>query len=187
MAPNLIGSTFLIAETGITNNDANNNKQTTLAKPSCKNSNDRVPNQGESAAAMQQNSSKASAQTQSKADAVTKNPYKMEIVWFNVMLFVVLHSTALYGVYLIWAENAYLEFFIGEYCTDTIMYSHIVYTCTSTYYIYKKSLTCFFIYLISLFSLSLSSHFYRLFIRHSRWFGHYSRCTSSLVASCLQS
>ncbi|XP_014086170.1 acyl-CoA Delta-9 desaturase [Bactrocera oleae] len=113
MAPNLIGSTFLIAETGITNNDANNNKQTTLAKPSCKNSNDRVPNQGESAAAMQQNSSKASAQTQSKADAVTKNPYKMEIVWFNVMLFVVLHSTALYGVYLIWAENAYLEFFIG--------------------------------------------------------------------------
>ncbi|XP_018791421.1 PREDICTED: acyl-CoA Delta(11) desaturase [Bactrocera latifrons] len=113
MAPNLIGSTFLIAETAITNNDANNNKQTTLAKTSCKSSNDRVPNQGESAAAMQQQSAKTSAQNQSKTDAITQKPYKMEIVWFNVMLFVVLHSMALYGLYLIWAENAYLEFFIG--------------------------------------------------------------------------
>lgn len=111
MAPNLIGSTFLIAETAITNNDANNNKHTTLAKG--KSSHDRVPNQGESAAAMQQNSAKALPQTQSKADAVTQKPYQMEIVWFNVMLFVVLHSMALYGVWLIWAENAYLEFLIG--------------------------------------------------------------------------
>lgn len=111
MAPNLIGSTFLIAETAITNNDANNNKHTTLAKG--KSSHDRVPNQGESAAAMQQNPAKALPQTQSKADAVTQKPYQMEIVWFNVMLFVVLHSMALYGVWLIWAENAYLEFLIG--------------------------------------------------------------------------
>ncbi|XP_011177804.1 acyl-CoA Delta-9 desaturase [Zeugodacus cucurbitae] len=115
MAPNLIGSTFLIAETAITNNDANNNKQSTLAKTSCKSSHDRVPNQGESAAAMQQNSAKSVAKTQNKADAATQKPYKMEIVWFNVMLFVVLHSMALYGLWLIWAENAYLEFVIAYF------------------------------------------------------------------------
>uniref|UniRef100_A0A0A1WWV4 Acyl-CoA desaturase 1 n=1 Tax=Zeugodacus cucurbitae TaxID=28588 RepID=A0A0A1WWV4_ZEUCU len=115
MAPNLIGSTFLIAETAITNNDANNNKQSTLAKTSCKSSHDRVPNQGESVAAMQQNSAKSVAKTQNKADAATQKPYKMEIVWFNVMLFVVLHSMALYGLWLIWAENAYLEFVIAYF------------------------------------------------------------------------
>ncbi|XP_017482958.1 PREDICTED: stearoyl-CoA desaturase 5-like [Rhagoletis zephyria] len=121
MAPNLIGSTFLIAETAITNNnnDANNNKQATLAKSTCKtatSNNDRVPNQGESAAAIsRQNSAKPVAQTQNKADTATQKPYKMEIVWFNVFLFVLLHSSALYGVWLIWAENAYLEFVIGYF------------------------------------------------------------------------
>lgn len=143
MAPNLIGSTFLIAETAITNNDANNNKHTTLAKG--KSSHDRVPNQGESAAAMQQNSAKALPQTQSKADAVTQKPYQMEIVWFNVMLFVVLHSMALYGVWLIWAENAYLEFLIGECSADTIR-------CIVTYFFY--SFITFVCFLLPVSSLS---------------------------------
>ncbi|XP_053945173.1 acyl-CoA Delta-9 desaturase [Anastrepha ludens] len=115
MAPNLIGSTFLIAETAITNNDANNNKQATLAKSACKANNDRVPHQGEPAASMSQNAAKPVAQTQNKSDVATQKPYEMEIVWFNVFLFVILHSTALYGVWLIWAENAYLEFLIGYF------------------------------------------------------------------------
>ncbi|XP_067616966.1 acyl-CoA Delta-9 desaturase [Eurosta solidaginis] len=116
MAPNLIGSTFLIAETAITNNDANNNKQATLAQTTCKTSNnDRVPNQGEPAALMRQNAAKPQAQLQlqTKTETPTHKPYKLEIVWFNVMLFVVLHSMAFYGIYLIYAENAYLEFVIS--------------------------------------------------------------------------
>lgn len=117
MAPNLIGSTFLIAETAITNNDANNNKPATLAKSSCKSSH-------ETTAVMRQNSAKPVAQTQSKADGATKEPYKMEIVWFNVFLFVILHSTAFYGAYLMWAENAYLEFLIGECVCECKNISH---------------------------------------------------------------
>ncbi|XP_037945829.1 acyl-CoA desaturase 1 isoform X2 [Teleopsis dalmanni] len=113
MAPNIIGSTFIIAETAISNDGNHNNKAaaagtttTTATCPSTIKGNDRVPTQGEPAL-MKSNAKNAKLAENS---AIQKKPYKVEIVWGNIMLFIILHSTALYGLYLIFAESAYIEF-----------------------------------------------------------------------------
>ncbi|XP_052840670.1 acyl-CoA Delta12-desaturase isoform X2 [Drosophila gunungcola] len=95
MSPNIIGSTFILAETAIA--DGNNNTKM-AAKPSA------------SAASAPAPVATPTATGTNKASQKAENkPYEMEIVWRNVGLFVVLHSMALYGLYLVFAESAYWE------------------------------------------------------------------------------
>lgn len=107
MAPNIIGSTFILAETAISNTDPNNNKATTAAAPA-------TAVAGAAATSVTPNTNKVGSSS-SKKDAAQKKPYELEIVWHNILLFIILHSSALYGVYLIFAENAYLEFALCKY------------------------------------------------------------------------
>ncbi|XP_017104428.2 acyl-CoA Delta12-desaturase [Drosophila bipectinata] len=96
MTPNIIGSTFILAETTIA--DGNNNKM--AATPSAT-----------ATVAAPTPTQKVSKKLETVAEAkqAAAKPYEMEIVWLNVGLFVILHSMALYGLYLIFAESAYLE------------------------------------------------------------------------------
>ncbi|XP_061396388.1 acyl-CoA Delta-9 desaturase [Musca vetustissima] len=105
MAPNIIGSTFILAETAISNTDPNNNKTTTASAPAATVGNTNT------AATVAPTTTKVA-----KQDAAQKKPYQLEIVWHNILLFIILHSSALYGVYLIFAENAYLEFALSYIC-----------------------------------------------------------------------
>ncbi|XP_075154655.1 acyl-CoA Delta-9 desaturase [Haematobia irritans] len=100
MAPNIIGSTFILAETAITNTDSNNNKainSTASTNPAA-------------------TSGIVKTSTINKQDVENKKPYEVEIVWHNILLFIILHSSALYGLYLIFAENAYIEFALSYIC-----------------------------------------------------------------------
>jgi len=100
MAPNIIGSTFILAETAIS--DANNNKMTPTATP--------VPvKQAPSPPAKKTLPLAAAAPSAATKKPTGTEPYNAEIVWHNVVLFIILHSMALYGLWLIFAENAYLE------------------------------------------------------------------------------
>jgi len=98
MSPNIIGSTFILAETAIA--DGNNNKM--AATP---------------AASAAPSAATPSQKVAKKAEAKTpeNKPYELEIVWRNVGLFVILHSMALYGLYLVFAESAYWELLPGEF------------------------------------------------------------------------
>ncbi|KAH8359572.1 hypothetical protein KR093_007605 [Drosophila rubida] len=100
MAPNIIGSTFILAETAIS--DANNNKMSTTAAPVAAAKQAPTP-------PAKKTSPVAAATPALDAKKAAQDPYKMQIVWHNVVLFIILHSTALYGLYLIFAESAYLE------------------------------------------------------------------------------
>ncbi|KAL7728098.1 hypothetical protein ACLKA6_002241 [Drosophila palustris] len=51
----------------------------------------------------------AAVPTKEKLVTSGSTPYKADIVWHNVVLFIILHSMALYGLWLIFAESAYLE------------------------------------------------------------------------------
>lgn len=106
MTPNIIGSTFILAETTIA--DGNNNKM--AATPSATATT--APPAAASTTPTQKTSKKLEAVAETKQPAA--KPYEMEIVWRNVGLFVILHSMALYGLYLIFAESAYLELLPGE-------------------------------------------------------------------------
>ncbi|KAH8292993.1 hypothetical protein KR054_003086 [Drosophila jambulina] len=93
MTPNIIGSTFILAETAIA--DGNNNKM--AATPAATANTVAAP------------APKVSKKVEKSAEKSAEKPYEMEIVWRNVGLFVILHSMALYGLYLVFAESAYLE------------------------------------------------------------------------------
>lgn len=56
----------------------------------------------------------AAPQTDAQKAAAAAKPFKAQIVWHNIVLFIILHSTALYGLYLIPAESAYLEILPSE-------------------------------------------------------------------------
>lgn len=129
MTPNIIGSTFILAETTISNADANNNKTTAASNGPCsvtssapvvnseatttkvelvvkKVSNNPVESRQSQVAAVKRGTNTKQELTQSK-------PYEMEIVWHNVLLFIILHSAAFYGVYLVFAENAYIDLLLS--------------------------------------------------------------------------
>ncbi|EDV93154.1 acyl-CoA Delta-9 desaturase [Drosophila grimshawi] len=95
MAPNIIGSTFILAETAIA--DANNNKMSATGAP--------APVKQAPAAPAKTVAPAATATPQS----TEAKPFKVQVVWHNILLFIILHSMALYGLYLIFAESAYLE------------------------------------------------------------------------------
>lgn len=132
MSPNIIGSTFMLAESAISNTDANNNNKTNAASSaqaaasngSCPVTNSGMPvTSNESStkldsAIMKSSNSNSDNNTKvaagksgnnTKQDVAQTKPYKMEIVWHNIVLFIILHSTAFYGLYLVFAENAYLD------------------------------------------------------------------------------
>lgn len=113
MTPNIIGSSFILAETAIT--DANNNKNSTAAMPTpasviC-------PAAASVPVVLPCNKKLDESKVKALAakDVKQRKPYQMEIVWGNVLLFIILHSSAFYGIYLIFAENAYLEFILCKY------------------------------------------------------------------------
>lgn len=131
MAPNIIGSTFLLAETSISDNNNNNKTAATATttataakqqqqsqqpnnnnKNMTSNNNSRVPSQGEPASLVKSNNN---TETNTKSDTATKKPFKADIVYHNVLAFIVLHASAFYGLYLVFAEKAYFEMAIGEY------------------------------------------------------------------------
>lgn len=97
MTPNIIGSTFILAETAIA--DGNNNKM--AATPA--------------ATATTASVAAPAPRVSKKREKPADKPYEMEIVWRNVGLFVILHSMALYGLYLVFAESAYWELLPGEF------------------------------------------------------------------------
>ncbi|KAH8409852.1 hypothetical protein KR222_009901 [Zaprionus bogoriensis] len=120
MAPNIIGSTFILAETSIA--DANNNKMSPTAAPAPPlkqappppakklTAVTAVTTAPAAAAAPVPAPTPESAKAQAAAAAaIAADNYKVEIVWHNVVLFIILHSMALYGLFLIFAESAYLE------------------------------------------------------------------------------
>ncbi|XP_030369455.1 stearoyl-CoA desaturase 5 [Scaptodrosophila lebanonensis] len=109
MAPNIIGSTFILAETAIA--DANNNKMAAPPASSVKQS--AVKKVAVAAAP----AAKPAEKTDAKSAAQAEKPYQMEIVWHNVLLFIILHSFALYGLFLIFAESAYMELFVIYFTT----------------------------------------------------------------------
>lgn len=110
MAPNIIGSTFILAETSIA--DANNNKMssTTAAPAPVKQAPPPPAKKLTAAAATAPKPELAKAKAAPALDG-----FKVDIVWHNVVLFILLHSTALYGLFLVYAENAYLELMFGEF------------------------------------------------------------------------
>ncbi|XP_065354227.1 acyl-CoA Delta-9 desaturase isoform X1 [Calliphora vicina] len=125
MSPNIIGSTFILAETAISNTDANNNSKANAMQSSA--SNGSCP--AASAAKVEATLLKANKTNDSSTSKVTavknvsttkqevaqKKPYKMEIVWHNVLLFIILHSSAFYGLYLVFAENAYIDLLLSYF------------------------------------------------------------------------
>lgn len=117
MAPNIIGSTFILAETSIA--DANNNKMSpTTAAPVPVKQAPPPPAKKVAAVAAQpavtaDTPEEAKAKAKAKAEAAA-DAYKVDIVWHNVVLFIILHSMALYGLFLIFAESAYLELVFGK-------------------------------------------------------------------------
>lgn len=120
MAPNIIGSTFILAETSIA--DANNNKMSpTTAAPVPVKQAPPPPAKKVAAAVAAPAAPAVTADTPEEAKAKAKakaeaaaDAYKVDIVWHNVVLFIILHSMALYGLFLIFAESAYLELVFGE-------------------------------------------------------------------------
>ncbi|TMW53323.1 hypothetical protein DOY81_001623 [Sarcophaga bullata] len=131
MAPNIIGSTFILAETTISNADANNNKTTTASNGPCsvtssvpvvnseatttkveavvkKVNNKSIESRPSEVAAVKSG-------TNTKQELAKSKPYEMEIVWHNVLLFIILHSAAFYGVYLVFAENAYIDLLLSYF------------------------------------------------------------------------
>jgi len=122
MTPNIIGSTCILADMSLSNTDNNNNNNkaavvnnaagTTTATTTCPTTKpiERVQ-QANSIAA---NGNKLDKKITTTKDVANKKPYKMEIVWHNVLLFIILHSMAFYGVYLIFAESAYIEVGLGK-------------------------------------------------------------------------
>lgn len=108
MAPNIIGSTFILAETSIA--DANNNKMSsTTAAPAPVKQAPPPPAKRVAAAATAPKPEVAKAK-----DAPAEDSFKAPIVWHNVVLFIILHSMAVYGLFLVFTENAYLELLFGE-------------------------------------------------------------------------
>lgn len=109
MAPNIIGSTFILAETSIA--DANNNKMSSTTAAPVKQA--PPPPAKKLAAVAADTPEEVKAKAKAKAEAAA-DAYKVDIVWHNVVLFIILHSTALYGLFLIFSESAYLEVIFGE-------------------------------------------------------------------------
>lgn len=111
MAPNIIGSTFILAETSIA--DANNNKMssTTAAPAPVKQA---PPPPAKKLAATAAAATAPKPELAKAKGAPAEDSYKVDIVWHNVVLFIILHSMALYGLFLVFAENAYLELLFGE-------------------------------------------------------------------------
>uniref|UniRef100_A0A1A9WMI9 Fatty acid desaturase domain-containing protein n=1 Tax=Glossina brevipalpis TaxID=37001 RepID=A0A1A9WMI9_9MUSC len=106
MAPNVVGSTFILAETSIT--DANNNNKI-ISTPS-------TPSNDKLAVNTKKLSPSTVGDTISEEDHL-REPYKVELVWRNVIAFVILHTAAFYGLYLVFAELAILEFLFGYFLT----------------------------------------------------------------------
>lgn len=131
MAPNIIGSTFILAETTISNSDANNNKTTTASSGPCSVTNSAPVVNAEVTTtkvepivrkfnnnSMESRPSQIAAVksgTNTKQELTQSKPYEMEIVWHNVLLFIILHSAAFYGLYLVFAENAYIDLLLCKY------------------------------------------------------------------------
>lgn len=135
MSPNIIGSTFILAETAISNTDANNNNKNSAMQPpantatcplasAATNANGKV----ETAVVKANKSNDSNTSTtvknanSTKQEVAQKKPYKMEIVWHNVLLFIILHSAALYGLYLVFAENAYIDLLLCKYHIQNVTY-----------------------------------------------------------------
>ncbi|EDW14562.1 acyl-CoA Delta-9 desaturase [Drosophila mojavensis] len=107
MAPNIIGSTFILAETAMA--DANNNKMSTAAATTTTATTTTAAAAAPIKAAPMPAAKPATPQTDAQKATAAAEPFKTQIVWHNIVLFIILHSTALYGLYLIPAESAYLE------------------------------------------------------------------------------
>lgn len=147
MSPNIIGSAFILAETSISNADANNNNKTTVMQSSAGNGTCAVTNTVVSVAKVEAATPKANKTNESNSDktvshtkvmSVQQKPYKVEIVWHNVFLFIILHSSALYGLFLIFAENAYYDFLLCKY-PSIHMYLQFMLSVTTSYAQYQSS------------------------------------------------
>ncbi|KAL9894448.1 stearoyl-CoA desaturase 5-like [Glossina fuscipes] len=108
MAPNVVGSTFILAETALT--DTNNNNKVTSSPPTPPN--DLLPPTVNS-----KRFDLSSDEVSTREKEHLKKPYKVEIVWRNVIAFIILHTGAFYGLYLVFAELAILEFLFGYFLT----------------------------------------------------------------------
>lgn len=105
MAPNVVGSTFILAETALT--DTNNNNKIT-SSPSTPSSDLLTPTVNSKRCDL------SSDEVSTRDKDHLKKPYKVEIVWRNVIAFIILHTGAFYGLYLAFAELAILEFLFGK-------------------------------------------------------------------------
>lgn len=131
MAPNIIGSSFILAEAALNSDDANNNNNSTCKNrkqnslvcnedSTIPNTNDRVPGLGDQIvekdygnAAIATTTATPTTTANIVATEKPKKEYRLEIVWRNVVIFAILHMFGLYGLYLIFAENAYLAYCFG--------------------------------------------------------------------------
>lgn len=104
MAPNLIGNTFLLAETAIEQEPP---KRSQIVTP--------VPPPQRPPTTTAQKLTKKSLEVD-ESTAVTKksNEYKVQIVWRNVTAFIILHLAAFYSIYLIVSRFIILEYILGK-------------------------------------------------------------------------
>lgn len=103
MAPNIVGSSYITNDTSIIVQCNNGTMR----------DNNDIPNQ------KLEFSDIASNDLTKNTENKPQKSFKSQIVWRNVVAFLVLHSSAIYGLYLIVAERAVLE----------VLYSKLRNTC----------------------------------------------------------
>lgn len=100
MAPHLMGNTILLAEQSIDQEPS----KTTETSSDNSDSNSKT-------STVQQNT----VETSTNPSTNEKKPYKVELVWRNIIIFIYLHIAAIYGLYLSFTSVKVVTLIFGEF------------------------------------------------------------------------
>lgn len=104
MAPNIVGKKLVQDE--IPSQEINNNIEANAYQK------EKIVRQ-EDLEEKETETSKAVAYGHDHSILIKRKAFRVELVWRNIIAFVILHSSAFYGLYLVFAERAIAEFFYG--------------------------------------------------------------------------
>lgn len=101
MAPNIVGKKHVQDE--ISHQDINNNEAIEQEKKAIVRQED-----------LERESANSIVYGQEQI-VIARKPYRVELVWRNIIAFIILHTSALYGLYLFFTELAIAEFLYGKF------------------------------------------------------------------------
>lgn len=113
MAPNIVGKKLVQEEISCQDINNNNNNNNTEAITYQK---EKIVRQED---LEKQNASQTIVYGEDQI-VIARKPFRVQLVWRNIIAFIILHSSAFYGLYLLFAERAIAEFF---YCKYLIFHS----------------------------------------------------------------